>query len=206
MKKNLRVLLITIIVIAFGSDVMADSPVTSTEFSFAYADIDIVKKAGKLGVLNDEIANFLLSGKNSIDKKAAVCNALSWDLNGKNNAGLFSGFLAKKYNSTIEMLDMDDLSADELLCLGYLKVLDNYFEPKPALIILEKAKSKNKKSFTIQIIYALVQSQIFLNENTWCKIWQVCTAVRNNKSLNKDMRIEAVDAIFEYIDIYKAEC
>ena len=103
-------------------------------------------------------------------------------------------------------MNTEDFNAEELLCLGYLTVLDNYFDPKPALVILEKAKTKNPGSYTINIIYALVQAQIYLDDNKWCKVWKVCDNVRNNSSLIMDLRKKAADTIFEYIDIYKEEC
>ncbi len=206
MGKLIKPIIISILVLIFFYNSYADSPITSTVFHTAYSDLSIVKIAERAGIIDKEIAEYLLSTKNSIDKKAAVCNALSWSIDGKNNAELFSGFLAKKYKTSKEDLNYDDLSADEMLCLGYLKVLDNYFEPKPALAILEKAKIKNPDSYTINIIYALIQSQIYLDENKWCKVWKVCNVVRNNNLFEQDLRDEAVNAIFEYIDIYQAEC
>lgn len=61
----------------------ADSPITSTDFSDAYLDIEIVKKAKAEGILNLEVAKYLSSPTNPIDIKAAVINALSWKLEGK---------------------------------------------------------------------------------------------------------------------------
>ena len=81
----------------FFSIINADSPITSTDFYKAYLHIPEVEEAHEIGVLSEEIAEYLLGSENSLDKKAAVINALSWDFDGKINAFLFKRYLNAKY-------------------------------------------------------------------------------------------------------------
>jgi len=48
----------------------------------------------------------------------------------------------------------------ELLCLAYLKAMDNYFEVEEALVLAKKARSKKPGSCTFNIITALIEAQI----------------------------------------------
>jgi hypothetical protein len=77
----------------FASPSRADSPITSTPFSEAYQDYEIVQKAQKAGILDLEMAQYLSSRSAPIDVKAAVINALSWKIEGKQNATLYRYFL-----------------------------------------------------------------------------------------------------------------
>ena len=81
---------------------IADSPITSTDFYKAYLSVPEVESARASGIINKQIANFLLNPEHTIDKKAAIINALSWDLNGKVNAILFNKYLYKKWHSRMQ--------------------------------------------------------------------------------------------------------
>ncbi|HHT9109297.1 MAG TPA: hypothetical protein ACFYD9_11675, partial [Candidatus Wunengus sp. YC64] len=76
------------------------------------------------------------SPENPIDVKAAVINGLSWRFEGKNNAELYAYYLALLYHLSITELDTAFLSADEIFCLGYLTVMDDYFHPEYAIQLL----------------------------------------------------------------------
>jgi len=182
---------------------IADSPITSTDFHNAYADIAMVGKAKTTRILTDEIADFLLSEENKVDEKMAVINALGWEMNGKKNAQLFKQLLEKKYNQT--EINLEPMSAEDLCCYGYLTIMDNYFVYDDALNILKVAQTKNKNSFTIAIIVALVEAQKAMDSN-WCRVWKVCEAVDKNKKYKKDMRDEAIKVIFDYVVLYKESC
>ena len=67
------------LLLIFLSVINADSPITSTDFYKAYLHIPEVEEAHTIGVLSEGIAEYLLNSDNSLDKKAAVINALSWD-------------------------------------------------------------------------------------------------------------------------------
>jgi len=84
--------ILLILPLLFLSVVTADSPITSTDFYKAYLHIPKVEEAHEIGVLSEGMASFLLDSENSLDKKAAVINALSWDFDRKINAFFILGF------------------------------------------------------------------------------------------------------------------
>jgi hypothetical protein len=59
----------------------------------------MVEKAELKGYLDQEIADYLLSPKISLDLKAAIINALSFEILGTDNAERFIRFLNIKYHS-----------------------------------------------------------------------------------------------------------
>jgi hypothetical protein len=184
----------------------ADSPLTSTEFSQAYREFSIVTEALEQGgKINDKISKFLADKSKPIDEKMAVINALGWDINGKNNADYFFNYLKKKR----KYKDLDNFlnkgRADELLCYAYLKAMDNYFDVKEAFKFAEKALSLNPKSYTFNIITALIKAQIVFR-GEWCDVFKSTDAVRNNESLKMDMDESAIVIIFEYMDGYQEYC
>jgi len=183
---------------------LADSPITSTDFYTAYTDVAMVNTAKSAGKLTEEIANFLLSKDNDIDVKMAVINALSWDFDGKKNAEIFTTYLKKKYEQT-DKINYDKMSAEDLCCLGYLTAMDNYFVVDEAIKILNIARDKNQKSYTIAIITAIVEAQKAMDTD-WCRVWKICETVQDNKKLKKDMRDDAIKVIFDYVILYKESC
>lgn len=54
----------------------ADSPLTSTPFHQAYADMPLVMKASKTHTLDQEMTAYLLDSKKPLHQRLAVCNAL----------------------------------------------------------------------------------------------------------------------------------
>ncbi len=181
---------------------LADSPLTSTPFAQAYMDLEIVRKARSQGVMSLEIAQYLSSPSNPVDAKAAVVNALGWDINGKSNAVLYSYYLALSKHRTVEKLPLDWLSGDELLCLGYLTALDDYFHPEKALPIVEKAAGRKSDSLTVRIVLALVRGQCRMSDD-WPGIWKGVAQVLDNDRLKADMRPQAVKIIVDYMKLYE---
>ncbi len=194
-------LVIMVIVSAFAK---ADSPITSTPIYQAYLENPYVSLALKKGVLNDTIAGYLLNDTVSIDKKAAVINALGWDFNGKNNATEFFKYIQKKYNFS-KAFDLDGVSGDDVFCLGYLTIMDNYFETEKPIKILKIAKTKNPKSYTVNIILALVEAQKAMDTD-WCAVWRLAASVKDNGNLVYDMDTNAVKIIFDYMELYESSC
>jgi hypothetical protein len=186
----------------------ADSPLTSTRFSEAYSTEPIIVKAGKTdGLLTQELFNFLVDDTKAIDLKMALINKLSWSIDGKDNAGLFLSFVkkTKKWKDYTEF--MEAASAEEQLCYAYLKALDDYFDVSVALEVAEIAVSKNPYSYTFNIIHALIQAQsIFEEVDRWCEIYIETSNVRLEETLEKDMKIESEDIIFEYLNLYAEYC
>lgn len=207
MKKILTLVLIFALITLFSIKVHADSPVTSTPFSDAYIDIEIVKKARAGGVLDSEMAGYLSSKKNPIDKKAALINALSWKYEGKDNAKLYLAYLEKIYRVSPGNLDINTLRGDEIFCLGYLTLMDDYFHPEKALPLLEKAGEKMKDSLTVSMILAIARAQKVMDVDAdWCELWRITEKILQNKRLKCDLRPRAKQIIVNYMALYKEDC
>ena len=176
----------------------ADSPLTSTPFSDAYLDVPIIREAKQAGVMNERFADYLSSPMVPIDRKAALVNALSWRFEGKHNAVIYSDYLTARYPRMARKLP----TPDEMLCLGYLAELDDYFNPRKALPLLEFAREGNTRSFTIAIICALCQAQVAL-ESDWAEVWRATRRVELNRRLVQDLRPEAKRIIFDYMNTYR---
>jgi hypothetical protein len=189
----------------FTSPSRADSPITSTPFSDAYQDYEIVQQAQKAGVLNLEMAQYLSSKSAAIDVKAAVINALSWNIDGKQNATLYRYFLALSYGTTIEKLNPRTLTSDETFALGYLTVMDDYFHPEKAVPLLKMAKAQRSNSLTVAMIAALVQAQAAFDSD-WCKLWMLTNGAANDTTLKQDLRPEAKKIILDYMNLYRSSC
>src|SRR5574341_107390 len=179
MKKKLLLVLILKLLFIFPVTSYADSPITSTSFYEAYLDVRMVERAHLEGVMGLEIAEFLSSSENPIDVKAAVINALSWRFEGKNNSELYLYYLGLLYHLPVDELDTDFLSADEIFCLGYLTIMDDYFHPEDALPFLEEAHKLMKDSFTVSLILALAKAQMAF-EQDWCEAWKLIERVLEN--------------------------
>lgn len=196
----------TLLLLCVLTPALADSPLTSTNFSDAYLDDPTVTKAGETGgLLNDELMNFLIDDRQAIDVKMAVINKLGWAIEGKKNAETFRKFLFAKKKYKNDKVFGKKASADELICYAYLKALDNYSDVKVALEFAEKAEKKRADSYTIRIIAGLIRAQSFF-DTSWCNLYKATDAVRQNQSLRADMRSSAIEIIFEYMDLYADSC
>jgi hypothetical protein len=179
--------------------IRADSPLTSASFSDAYLDVPIIRQARDTGVMTQRFADYLSSPLIPLDYKAALCNALGWRLEGRENAELYRRFLARQLAANLR-----PLASDEYLCLGYLTALDNYFEPQKALPLLEIARQGNTRSFTLAIVYAMTQAQAAFDSN-WTQVWRATRRVELDRRLEPDMRPEARRIIFDYMNLYYEE-
>ncbi len=203
-KKRIVIAVQLVLLISLGI-LYADSPITSTPFYTAYYDFEIVKEAEKSGILTQSIALFLSSSTNPIDVKAAVINALSWDIEGKDNAEIFFEFLEDMYKEDIDSVTLEPLSVDEIFCLGYLMAMDDYFYVYDALDVLYTAWDLNDTSFTISIILAIVEAQDVMDFD-WCEVWLLTEDVLFDETLKKDMRDEAIEIIVDYMSLYEEDC
>lgn len=185
----------------------ADSPITSTAFSEAYLEIEMVRYAKENGTLNLQMAQYLSNPGHSLDKKAALINALSWKFEGKRNRDLYFNYLSIAYSRPVNDLPYEILSADELFSLGYLTVMDDYFHPQKAVPLLEKAAVRYHNSFTAHMILALAKAQDFMHDQKkWCEVWRVTEQVLNNKALKVDMRESGIKYIVDYMVLYQDNC
>ena len=200
MKTNFIIVLI--IGLLSSQSLFADSPLTSTTFSKAYKDSEIIQLASKTeGKLTIELMDYLSNNKNPIELKIALINELGWSVDGKNNSTIFYNYLKEK--SKLE--DINEANANILICFAYLKALGNYFDVEEAIIYAKKAKSKNEKSYTINIICALIEAQKAMNSD-WCEVYSLTNNVRINNTLNQDMKEDSISIIFDYMDGYKDYC
>lgn len=199
-------LLYLLLAIFSKNTALADSPITSTDFSNAYSEESIVQYAGSVnGVLDKKLMKYLANGKNPVSLKLAVINKLSWNTDGKNNAALYFEFLQKKKKLADESEFLNKGSAEDLICYAYLMAMDNYFDVTNAAMFADKAVKLNGKSYAIQIVHALITAQVHF-DGDWCMIYRVCDKVRKNQTLEQDFSQKANAIIFEYIELYKEYC
>lgn len=183
----------------------ADSPITSTYFAVNYYEYPIVIAAETARSLTREVADYLLNEDNPIDVKAAVINAIGWNYEGNGNAQTFKEMIAKSKGATTQQLNLNDLSAHELMCLGYFIAMDNYFIVEEAINILEMSAAKNENSFTINMILTMVKGQQAMDTN-FCKVWTLTSDLLNDKSLERDIKTAAIQTVVDYMILYKMDC
>lgn len=203
---NMKTILFLCFVLLSITTVKADSPLTSTPFGEQYNDEEIVQFALESnGEINARIMSYLAEEANPIVLKLAVINALGWKFDGKNNYQQYLDYLtkSKKFKNMKAILKKG--SAHDIICLAYLKAMDNYFDVKEASKWSKIAQKKEPYSYSLHLIAALIQAQEAFDSD-WCKVYQLTDAIRQNQSLEIDMRDQAYTLIFEYMDLYKDAC
>jgi hypothetical protein len=189
----------------FFTSARADSPLTSASFSKAYKDVPIIIMASETsGQLTPELIEYLIDLENPIDIKVALINQLGWDKEVQNAEIFFSALMERKGFTNLSQF-LDNGEGDDLLCMAYLKAMDDYFEVKDALDMAEKALSLESQSFTYNIITALIRS-MYRMEYDWCEVYRIPDAVRMDQTMNVDMKQAAITIIFKYTDTYKEYC
>ena len=184
----------------------ADSPLTSTEFYKAYEKLPIIQLASNSnGLLTKELMNYLADKDNPTDVKIAIINRLGWDTKGKTNASILINYLKSKYGFKTTAELKSGLSSSDLICIAYLKSMDNYFDTKEALTFATAAQVKEPKSYTINIIQRIIKAQDYLYKS-YCQVFKIVNEVRTNESITMDFNKEASDIIFEYINRYEKYC
>ncbi len=195
--------ILAVLFLIMSTTIFADSPITSTEFYNAYSTHEILNDSKyEEGLLTINLMDYL-DGANPIDIKMAIINKLGWDTEGQNNANIYLDYLFNKYKYINEEDFKNRSKGDNLLCMAYLKAMDNYLDDdnvNEALIYAEKALEINPTSFTYNIIYAIIRAQNEYGK----KIYDLTNELRYKK-LNMDMKSEAIDIIYEYMDLYKDE-
>jgi hypothetical protein len=191
-----------------NQNLLADSPLTSTQISNAYKDYAIIQLASKSnGDISVDLMNYLYEKSNPIDVKIALINEIAnsgWriDFKEKNNAAIFLEYLQQK-DSGFSL--NGNPNSETLISYAYLKALDNYFDVAEATKWADLAKYRNEESYTVNIVWALIHAQQAMDSD-WCKVYKLTNSVRENKGLEKDMQEEALSIIFDYMDIYKDYC
>ena len=182
----------------------ADSPLTSTHFSDAYSDHEMVQMANEL-MQNDiptSLLNFLADKNQPVDVRLAVVNKLGWNFDGTTMGAQLGEYLMGRYNVKNEAKLIKKLDAKTLAVYAYAKAMSNYFDVKDASELGHKAlKKNNDKSFSVALISALIDAQAYMDSD-WSMIYKVVANVLHDGSLRLDMRQEAIDDIMEYINLY----
>jgi hypothetical protein len=201
-----KIFFISLFLFSFINLTFADSPLTSTEFYKAYSTYPIVIEAASTkGILTNSLVTYLTNDENPIDVKIAIINTLGWDIKGKSNAKIFIEYCSKKYNSKNYQQLTKELNASELICLAYIKSLDDYFNVKEANKLALLAIEKSPNSYTIRIIQSLINAQSYVMKS-YCKVFKIIEEVKLNKTLIMDFKKEASEIIFQYINDYKKYC
>ena len=169
--------------------------------------------------MDHQVLNFLL-GKAPLDQKAAVINALGWNINGQNNADLYLQALHRyKKMSSLQQLKLRDLNPEEKFVFGYLLAMDNYFQLSSAqlnydqsalgvtpLEILSQAAFALPDNFTVHFVKSLVEAQLHFS-NSWCAIYLSPTEVLQRFPPHKrNLHPKAVAEAMEYINLYQDNC
>lgn len=178
----------------------ADSPLTSTYFADTYVEYDIVQEAILVEQLTDEVLAYLIDDNGLIDVKAALINALGWSDSGNDYPILFEA-LQKKYGHS----NTADYSAADLMCLAYMKAMDNYFDVEEASGLIILAEEKMPSSLTVAMIGALIRGQVAFDQD-WCAVWRITSDSLATKREYNDMKTAAVQAIVDYMIQYKPYC
>lgn len=185
----------------------ADSPVTSTVFSEAYLDLPLVQEATQSHVLSAAMTEFLSNPLNPIDHKLALVNALGWNINGQKNHLRWLAHLRQRYQQPEASIEELPLTGEEKLILGYLMVLDDYFQPRNGLIWIRRGARQLWQSQIAQMILAIAEAQEYINRpKIWCQIWLQFQQTLNNPDLQMDLRPAAQTIIKNYLELYRPEC
>ena len=182
----------------------ADSPLTSTHFADAYSDHEMVQMASEL-MQNDiptTLLNFLADKHQPVDVRLAVINKIGWNFDGTSVGEQLGQYLMGRYKAQNEKKLVKKLDAGTLAVYAYAKAMSNYFDVKAASELGHIALKKNKnKSFSVAMIAALIDAQIYLDSD-WSMVYRVVADVLHDGSLHLDMRQEAIDNIMDYINLY----
>ncbi|WP_299486872.1 hypothetical protein [Acaryochloris sp. IP29b_bin.137] len=196
----------------------ADSPLTSTQLADAYQDLPIVQLARRQKVAEGEILAFLI-GDAPTDQKAAVINALGWDIQGQRNGYRFVAGLAAARGLTLQEIRLQHLRSVDRFVLGYLLAMDDYFKLSPLsktghealwqaspLQLVSQAAYDLPDDFTVHFVRSMVQGQREF-ARSGCSIYLEPQEVLAQFPLQqRNMRSQAVDQAMQYLKNYESYC
>ena len=207
MKKSTPIVLVLIFCFFAIPDIAyADSPLTSIDFSKAYAHEAIVQEAQKSnGILTPLLLTYITDANKPIGVKLACIRALGFEVTGKDNYRLLLSYLSKINDYHIGDSLLLELSADTLVCMAYVKGLDHYFDVTEALYLARLAKAKAPKSYAIHLVTAMIEAQQYQRPD-WCLVYRIADTVRNYPGLQQNLNTVAIKMFFDYMDLYKKYC
>lgn len=187
----------------------ADSPLTSTNFSYAYSEHPMVAMAAEYDPLGDPIPEkllkFLTNKKSPVDIRLAVVNELKWSSEGNNGFGQFTEALIRRYKAKDQFEMAGKLDAKTLAVYAYAMAMNNRYDLYESNRLAHEAVDKDKEhSFSVAMACALIEAQVHF-DGSWSKIYPTVAEVVNDTTLKRDMRQSAIDIIMEYIVLYKDE-
>ncbi|MFO0599553.1 MAG: hypothetical protein U0228_29880 [Myxococcaceae bacterium] len=190
----------------------ADSPLTSIDFSKAYADEPAVKAAQSRNL--ERVFSFL-SGGASNDRKLAVVHALGWH---DDQATPFLAFLAQQKDRRVEDLTTADLEPSQLFALAALACQAHYLDLDPLVKgardlrgkkpadLMKEASQLLPDDFAVQYAWALVRAQQKLT-GEWCDVWKLPHDVeRAFPSGKRNLRPGALEDAQGYLAGYEESC
>ena len=202
MKEKL-ILIVTIFICHLPMTAEADSPLTSTDFHAAYAEESFMQLAMDAnGKVNRQISAYLADDNHPIDHKMALINRLGWSTKVQKNARIFLRHLKELKGIDNEKMLTESDSPDLLISYAYLLSMDNYFDVTRAEGFARQAGGLRSGSFTVRMIAGLIAAQNAM-QTDWGQVYEICDLVRQDKTLVADMKPEAVEIIFGYIDDYE---
>lgn len=192
----------------YSSTLLADSPLTSTEFWKAYKDNSIVTKYKDKIYFEDQLP-YLTDENKPLDIKLAIINHFSFSLKEKGILpGLYLDYLQNKKGSSFEF--ERDANAEELIVFAYILGMDSYLKiESDAIKYAEMAIQKDKRnSYTVRLISSLLKAQqaMDVGMHNWCEVYSIPNSVHQNNNLTMDIKKEADDIVFKYIDLYRPYC
>ena len=194
----------------------ADSPLTSTSFAEAYQDVELVRIASK--GLTEDILKALSDPDVPDDVRAAIINALGWSVSGQQHARVYLDYIAQSRNQPLSELTIDELTPQETFSLGYLLAMDDYWNLSPlggktpleqldAVTLLQVAVIEDPANFSLALVHSLAQAQLLLDQpQRWCDIYQLVAAVNSDFVGDRQMRLQAVEQVMDYISLYQDYC
>jgi hypothetical protein len=183
----------------------SDSPLTSADFHQAYLDLPQVRKAAQVRLLDDDLADYILSPGTSYDETAAVINALGWDTEGKDNHVRLLRRLKVTDRRAFDRFRAGKGSSRVLFAVGYLWAMDDYFETRRTEALLWQARRQAPEFFAIALVHALVVAQSE-DVGRWCEVFRGPRATLAKYPNGLEMRRSAVKIVLDYTDIYADEC
>jgi hypothetical protein len=182
------------------------TPLTSTAFADLYGNEPIMARVAEAdGILTNELMAFLLSEKQPVDVKMAVINRLGWWVDGNNNGESFLAFALKRGPYKTEAEFLNNARTEDLMCYAYLKGMDSYSDVSLVVPYVDMIRERDPKSYTVNLFSALIVAQMLTNVD-YCDVYNTTNSVREDGGLVFDMRIEAAERIFAFMDLYQEAC
>ena len=206
--------------LAFSYTSKADSPLTSTPFSDAYKTEKVVQYAIENGMDKKTLKN-LTSKKVSSLHKICIINALGWGEKLKYRDAFQDYLLSKRKGLKPEVFtyleEVGDeapaeteqtklMTADDLICWGYLQALGDYFNPKKSFRAVFLAYKRDMENMAYGTIFCLVAAQNAMDYD-WCQVYEFGQKmIVDPEYTNNIMDQEGQRIILEYLGLYQADC